>query len=525
MENPQKPTRNHEQEQRKTLRDYVVATFHADLDIVKRPLTVIRSGKDKEDVIYEGGWVPSAMLCVCNTDPEKGAGPTELFVEVYKTIKVNGERVPVTGIAPLNILRNLKENGVFTESYIQALYGKSTEEMLKEGAEAAEQIWRQKHPDSEWNELLDVKAPSETPSDDLDTEDDSEKSLKDEVSLAMGGVAGKAAGVRKPIDTNRVETNEPVREPVKTNETGVGSPALKMTKEVLASIGAVEVNDSVSLPAVKPVEKPAVRAIGIKKPAEIDKVGANPVDLVAAEPVKKPVEADRASADLVDLPAAKSVENPVAEKSMETNEANTDILPEDFKSVINNFEKYTGGDNGEFSAETKSIARELNELKWRIQRNPEAIKEPATEGLIQRASSRIRELEVSRAKSANEFKNNIERLLGDLKSEIENDDELKCLVKLTEHVDQMGVDNRVLGDLTNVLLNKLTIIRSIIYNSRNDRRGIIAYRDHFVRVIEEIIGSDDYRDIDRKFSGDLGSVYRRRQSVLKAIKGIRKAGY
>ena len=173
MEKP-KPTQNHEQEQRKTLRDYVVATFHADLDIAKRPLTVIRSGKDKEDVIYEGGWVPSAMLCVCNTDPEKGAGPTELFVEVYKTIKVNGEHVPVTGIAPLNILRNLKENGVFAESYIQALYGKSTEEMLKEGTEAAEQIWRQKHPDSEWNELLDVKAPSETPSDDLDTEDDSE---------------------------------------------------------------------------------------------------------------------------------------------------------------------------------------------------------------------------------------------------------------------------------------------------------------------------------------------------------------
>ena len=126
-----KPTQNHEQEQRKTPRDYVVATFHADLDIVKRPLTVIRSGKDKEDVIYEGGWVPSAMLCVCNTDPEKGAGPTELFVEVYKTIKVNGEHVPVTGIAPLNILRNLKENEVFTESYIQALYGKSLRKCLK----------------------------------------------------------------------------------------------------------------------------------------------------------------------------------------------------------------------------------------------------------------------------------------------------------------------------------------------------------------------------------------------------------
>ena len=159
MEKP-KPTQNPEQEQRKTLRDYVVATFHADLDIAKRPLTVIRSGKDKGDAIYEGGWVPSAMLCACNTDSEKGIGSTELFVEVYKSIKVNGEYFPVTGIVPLNILRILKENGAFTESYIQALYGKSTEEMLKEGTEAAEQIWRQKHPDSDWNELLDVKAPS-----------------------------------------------------------------------------------------------------------------------------------------------------------------------------------------------------------------------------------------------------------------------------------------------------------------------------------------------------------------------------
>ena len=508
MEKP-KPTQNPEQEQRKTLRDYVVATFHADLDIAKRPLTVIRSGKDKGDAIYEGGWVPSAMLCACNTDSEKGIGSTELFVEVYKSIKVNGEYFPVTGIVPLNILRILKENGAFTESYIQALYGKSTEEMLKEGTEAAEQIWRQKHPASEWNELLDVEASPETPSGDLDTEGNSEKSLKDEVSPVMGSLAVKTVEVSS----------------VKTNEVGVNSPALVMTKEVMESIGAIKVNDSAGLPAVESVKKPAVRAIGIKKPAEIDKAGANPADLVATEPVKKPVEADKASAAPADLPAAKSVENPVAEKSMETNETNAGILPESFKSVINNFEKYTGGDNGEFSAETKSIARELNELKWRIQGNPEAIKELATEELIRRASSRIRELEVSRAKSANKFKNDIESLLEDLKSNIENDDERRRLIKLTEHVDQMGTDNRVLGDVTNGLLGKLTIIRSIIDNSRNDRWGIIAYRDRFVRVIEEIIGSDDYRDIDRKFSGDLGSIYRRRQSILDAIKGIREAGY
>lgn len=493
MEKP-KPTQNHEQERPKTLEDYVVATFHADADpdITTSPLTVIRSGQDGKGVRYDGGWIPGDILSVCDTDSEEGISPIELFVKVHKPVKVNGEYVIATKIVSLKKLQSREANKGFNESYIQDLYGKSTEEMATEGADAAGQVWRQKHPDSDWNELLDVKASSETPSDGLDTEDNSEKSLNDEVSPAMGNLAVKTVEVS----------------PVKTNEVGVNSPALVMTKEVMESIGAIKVNDSVDLPAVEPDEKPAVRAIGIKKPT------------VKAAEIKKPVETDRAGASPADLVATEPVKKP-----METDEANTDILPEDFKSVINNFEKYTGGDNGEFSAETKSIARELNELKWRIQRNPEAIKESATEELIRRASSRIRELEVSRAKSANEFKNNIDSLLKSLKSKIENDDERRRLVELTKHVEQMGTDNRVLGDLTNVLLGKLTIIRSVIDNSRNDRWGIIAYRDRFVRVIEEIIGSDDYRDIDRKFSGDLGSVYRRRQSILDAIKGIRKAGY
>lgn len=495
MEKP-KPAQNHEQERPKTLEDYAVKTFPADLDVTIRPLTVIRSGKDGGGIRDDEGWTPGDMLCV----RKEGIGPIELFVKVHKPIKVYGghvyeEHVIATKIVSLKKLQSREANKGFNESYIQELYGKSTEEMIEEGERAAEQIS---------NSSVVEKGGS-----------DLERS---KVSLKIGSTAVKAAGIKKP-------TNEPVRESVEKDKTGVGSPALKMTKEVLASIGAIKVNGAVGLPAVESVKKPAVKVTGIKKPSETDKVGDNPANLVATEPVKKPVETDKTSADLVDLPAAKSVENPVVEKSMETNEANADILPEDFKSVINNFEKYTEGDNGEFSAETKPIARELNELKWRIQRNPEAIKELATEELIRRASSRIRELEVSRAKSANEFKNNIDSPLKGLKSKIENDDELKRLVELTDHVDQMGVDNKVLGDLTNVLLGKLTIIRSIIDNSRNDRWGIIAYRDRFVRVIEEIIGSDDYRDIDRKFSGDLGSVYRRRQSILDAIKGIREAGY
>ena len=77
----------------------------------------------------------------------------------------------------------------------------------------------------------------------------------------------------------------------------------------------------------------------------------------------------------------------------------------------------------------------------------------------------------------------------------------------------MGTDNRVLGDVTNTLLNELTIIINNIEKSRNDRGGIIHYKSTIAQSINKIINSD------------LGSVYGRRQSILDAIKGIRKAGY
>ena len=541
MEKP-KPTQSLEQKQ-ETPEDYVVATFpvDADPDNARRPLTVIRSGQDGEGVKYDRGWNPIGMSVVCDTDSEEGIGPIKLLMEAYKLVGTNikTEFVPLEDIQGLN------------EDYIKYLYGKTPKEMIEE----AKRIWQQEHPGSEWRRLLDAKDHPENSSNSSVGEQDGsgfERPSADEASPKIGSAAVNATGIEKPAKIDKVDANpadlaatEPAKKPVETGRVSISPSTLVMSKKVLESIGAVKVDDSVGSPAIKSaavkelaknlavasakelvvdsIKNPAVKLA--KKPAEIDKVGTNPADLVAIEPVKKLVEVDKTSADLADLSAAKSVENPVAEKSMETNETSAGILPESFKSVINNFEEYTGGDNGEFSAETKSIARELNDLKWRIQRNPEAIKESATEGLIQRASSRIRELEASRADSTATFKNNIDSLLKGLKSEIKNDNELKRLVELTKHVDQMGVDNKVLGDLTNVLLNKLTIIRRIIDDSRNDRWGIIAYRDHFVRVIGEIIGSDDYRDIDRKFSGDLGSVYRRRQSILDAIKGIRETGY
>ena len=473
MEKP-KPTQSLEQKQ-ETPEDYVVATFPVDIDPdnARRPLTVIRSGQDGEGVKYDRGWNPIGMSVVCDTDSEEGIGPIKLLMEAYKLVGTNikTEFVPLEDIQGLN------------EDYIKYLYGKTPKEMIEE----AKQIWRQKHPDSEWNELLDVKASPETPSDDLDTEDNSEKSLNDEVSLAMGSLAVKTVEVS----------------PVKTNEIGIDSPVLKIPESTMELIRATEVNGSVGLPAVKPDEKPV----------EIDKVGANLADLVVTEPVRKLVEVDKTSADLADLSAAKSVENPVAEKSMETNEANTNILPEDFKVAIDSFKQLTEDNNNQFFAKAQYITGELDRLRGLIKYNPTAMNNPAISEMITSESGRIRDLEASRAESVNKFKNDINSLLEGLKSKIENEDEKRRrLVKLTEHVDQMGEDNTVLGEVTNGLLDKLIRIRSYIVESQNSRWGIDYYKSSITQVIDGIIS-------------DLSTASRRRLGIVGDVEGIKREGY
>lgn len=467
MEKP-KPTQSLEQKQ-ETPEDYVVATFPVDTDPdnARRPLTVIRSSQDGEGVKYDRGWNPIDMSVVCDTDSEEGIGPIKLLMEAYKLVEtdIKTEFVPLEDIQGLN------------EDYIKYLYGKTPKEMIEE----AKQIWRQKHPDSEWNELLDVKASPETPSDDLDTEDNSEKSLNDEVSLAMGSLAVKTVEVS----------------PVKTNEIGIDSPVLKIPESTMELIRATEVNGSVGLPAVEPA----------KKPAETDKAGANPADLVATEPVENPIEMGEASTDSVNLPAAKSVE-----KSMETNEANADILPEDFKIAIDNFKQLTEGNNNQFFVKAQYITGELDRLRGLIKYNPTAMNNPAISEMITSESGRIRDLEASRAESVNKFKNDINSLLEGLKSEIENEDEKRGhLVELTKHVDQMGVNDRVLGEVINGLLDKLIRIRNNIEQWQNDRWGEETYKKQITQMINEIIDSD------------LPSVNRRRQSILEAIEVIKAA--
>jgi len=523
MEKP-KQTQNHEQKQ-ETPEDYVVATFPVDIDPdnARRPLTVIRSGQDGKDVKYDRGWNPISMSVVCDTDSEEGIGPIKLLMEAYKLVgtDIKTEFVPLEDIQGLN------------EDYIKYLYGKTPKEMATEGAEAAKRIWQQKHPDSRRIESLVAKKHPENSSNSSVGEQDGsgfERPSADEASPKIGSMAVEAAGIEKPAD---LVATEPAKKPVETGRVSISPSTLVMSKKVLESIGAVKVDDSVGSPAIKSaavkelaknlavasakelvvdsIKNPAVKLA--KKPAKIDKVDANPADLAATEPVEKLVEIDKVSADLVDLPVAKSVEILVVEKSMETNETNADILPESFKDAINRFKQLAEENNGKFFAKAQYITGELDRFRGLIKYNPTAaMNDPVISEMITSEPDRIRNLEDSRAEDANEFKNNIKSLLESLKSKIENDDERRRLVKITEYVGQMGKDNVVLGDTTNNLLDKLIRIRRYIEGWQNDRWGADGYKSNISQVIGEIIS-------------DLSTASGHRQNIVDGIKRIKSEGY
>ena len=198
---------------------------------------------------------------------------------------------------------------------------------------------------------------------------------------------------------------------------------------------------------------------------------------------------------------------------METNEADMDILPEDFKIAIDSFKQLTENNNNQFFAKAQYITGELDRLRVLIEYNPTAMNNPAISEMITSESGKIRNLEASRAESVNKFKNDINSLLEGLKSEIENEDEKRRrLVKLTEHVDQMGVDNTVLGNVTNDLLDKLIRIRSYIAESQNSRWGIDYYKSSITQVIDEIVN-------------DLSIASKRRRGIVGDVEGIKREGY
>ena len=191
MEKP-KPTQSLEQKQ-ETPEDYVVATFPVDTDPdnARRPLTVIRSGQDGEGVKYDRGWNPIGMSVVCDTDSEEGIGPIKLLMEAYKLVgtDIKTEFVPLEDIQGLN------------EDYIKYLYGKTPEEMLKEGVETAERIWRQKHTASDWNSLSIAETGlDESDSPELDRFDERVRELMKPLETDVDGMPFENESVRVNYD-------------------------------------------------------------------------------------------------------------------------------------------------------------------------------------------------------------------------------------------------------------------------------------------------------------------------------------
>ena len=227
-----KQTQNHEQKQL-TPEYNVVKNFPTDttnLDSTRYPLTIIRSGKDGEDVKRDEGWYPSDMSAVvCDTGSKNGIGQIKLCMKVYKVVEAGIK----TELVPLEDIQGLGAD----EGYIEYLYGKTPEKMIKE----AKRIWRQKHlVGSEIESLApgvgsdsgaETSLGVETPSNGLveDNTSDHEKSLADKVGSVMGGVAVEAAGIKKPVETGLDESDSPelnrfderVRELTKPLETDV----------------------------------------------------------------------------------------------------------------------------------------------------------------------------------------------------------------------------------------------------------------------------------------------------------------
>ena len=197
---------------------------------------------------------------------------------------------------------------------------------------------------------------------------------------------------------------------------------------------------------------------------------------------------------------------------METNEANTDILPEGLKTVINNFKQPTEENGVEFNGEAKKLNASLSQLRESIKITPAAIRDSRITEFITIASLRIRELEDSRSEYANKFKDGVSSLIEELKNKIKNDDKQRiCLIKLTEVVDKMSTDNGTLGSATNKLIAKLTRLNQAIQQMQSDGWGEETYKKQITQMINEIVDSD------------LPSVYRRRQSILEAIEAIKAA--
>lgn len=148
MEKP-KPTQNPEKKA-EVSESRIVKAYSIDKDTTLPRLKVMRSPRGENGVRWlDDGWFPGNILYVCDVNSKEGIGDNVLLVQTHKLFrKTNGEYTTATKNILLSEIQRL--NGNFN---VEQLYRKTPEEMVAEGMEAAEQIWRQKHTASDWNSL------------------------------------------------------------------------------------------------------------------------------------------------------------------------------------------------------------------------------------------------------------------------------------------------------------------------------------------------------------------------------------
>lgn len=144
-----KPTQNPEKKA-EVSESRIVEVYPIDKDATLPRLKVVRSPRGENSARWlDDGWFPGNILYVCHVNSEEGIDDNALLVQTHKLFrKTNGEYTTATKNILLSEIQGLNDN-----FNVELLYRKTPEEMVAEGMKAAEQIWRQKHPASEWDSL------------------------------------------------------------------------------------------------------------------------------------------------------------------------------------------------------------------------------------------------------------------------------------------------------------------------------------------------------------------------------------
>ena len=190
----QKPTQNPEKKA-EVSESRIVEVYSIDKDATLPRLKVMCSPRGENSARWlDDGWFPGNILYVCHVNSEEGIDDNALLVQMHKLFrKTNGEYTTATKNILLSEIQGLNDN-----FNVELLYRKTPEEMVAEGMKAAEQIWRQKHPASEWDSLSTAETG-------LDESDSPELNRFDERVLKR----------MKPLETDvdgMLFKDEPVRE-------------------------------------------------------------------------------------------------------------------------------------------------------------------------------------------------------------------------------------------------------------------------------------------------------------------------